>query len=113
MYKQNRSKSMPSPPAETFSHPARIFKALSHPARVRLTHRLLQGECCVSEAEACLGLSQPNVSQHLKILKNAGIIVGNRRGTKICYRLADLRIERVLKIFMIEEIPHEDRRRNQ
>jgi ArsR family transcriptional regulator len=86
---------------------ALIFKALSHPARVRLAHRLRKGGCCVSEAESCLGLSQPNVSQHLKILKDAGLISGRRTGTKICYRLVDDRVERILDLIEIKDKSHE------
>jgi DNA-binding transcriptional ArsR family regulator len=74
------------------------FKALSHPARLMLLRRLMESERCVSDVEKCLGLSQPNVSQHLKILKDAGIIVGRRERTRICYRIADDRITRILRI---------------
>ncbi len=77
---------------------ARVFKALAHPARLVLLRRLLESECCVSEVEHCLGISQPNVSQHLKVLKNAGLIAGRREKTRVCYRIADKRIERILEI---------------
>lgn len=77
---------------------ARIFQALAHPARLLLLRRLMEKECCVSEVERCLGISQPNVSQHLKVLKEAGLIAGRRDKTRVCYRLADDRIERILKI---------------
>ncbi|MBN1939385.1 MAG: helix-turn-helix transcriptional regulator [Candidatus Aminicenantes bacterium] len=82
---------------------ARFFKALAHPARVHLAIRLLRGDCCVSEAGAVLDISQPNVSQHLKILKDAGIISGRRQGAKICYSLADPRLARILRILLFEE----------
>jgi len=80
------------------SETAGIMKALAHPARVRLLRRLMDDECCVSEVEACLHLSQPNVSQHLRVLKNAGIIAGTRRKTRICYRIADDRVRGILKL---------------
>ena len=79
---------------------AGIFKALAHPARIRLLRRLMENECCVSEVEKCLRLSQPNVSQHLQVLKKAGIIIGTRRKTRICYRIADGRVRTVLEILM-------------
>jgi len=63
----------------------------------------------VSDAESCLGLSQPNVSQHLKILKDAGLIAGRRTGTKICYRLVDDRVERILDLIESKEKSHEQR----
>jgi ArsR family transcriptional regulator len=77
---------------------AKRFKALAHPARLLLLRRLMESERCVSDVEKCLGLSQPNVSQHLRILKDAGIIEGRRERTRICYRIADDRIARILRI---------------
>ncbi|MCX6561562.1 MAG: metalloregulator ArsR/SmtB family transcription factor [Candidatus Aminicenantes bacterium] len=77
---------------------AKRFKALAHPARLLLVRRLMENERCVSDVEKCLGLSQPNVSQHLRILKEAGIIEGRRERTRICYRIADERVARILKI---------------
>ena len=77
---------------------ARTFKALAHPVRVRLLRRLLERDCCVHDAEKCLGISQPNVSQHLRVLRLAGIIAGERKKTRICYRIADERVRYILKI---------------
>lgn len=88
---------------------ARIFRALAHPVRIRLLRLLLEGDCCVSEAEARLKISQPNVSQHLKILKTAGLIAGRRRGAKICYEVTDPRIERILRDFSPKENLDEER----
>lgn len=85
-------------PIAAYGPPAKRFKALAHPARLLLLRRLMDSECCVSEVEKCLGLSQPNVSQHLKILKEAGIIQGRRERTRICYRMADDRVSRILNI---------------
>jgi DNA-binding transcriptional ArsR family regulator len=77
---------------------AKRFKALAHPARLLLLKRLMENERCVSDVEKCLGLSQPNVSQHLRILKDVGIIEGRRERTRVCYRIADDRISRILRI---------------
>ena len=78
---------------------SKVFKALSHPARLKLLKNLMKRECCVGEIQKCLALSQPNVSQHLGILKEAGIIVGKREKNKICYSISDNRIKKILKIF--------------
>jgi len=86
-------------PKDNSDEIARIFRALAHPARVRLIKRLADAECCVSEVEKCLRISQPNVSQHLRILREAGLIRGSRRRTRICYRIADDRVRRILEIF--------------
>jgi ArsR family transcriptional regulator, zinc-responsive transcriptional repressor len=109
MNKPNRIRKAGEPDAEACAAEARMFRALAHPARVRLIHRLLEGNCCVSEAEKGLNISQPNVSQHLKILKTAGLIAGERHGAKICYRVIDARAERILRSLAAKENPDESR----
>ena len=76
------------------------FRALSHPARVKLVEDLMEKEFCVGEMQKFLSLSQPNVSQHLKVLREAGIIRGRREKTKICYSIADDNVRRVLLLFL-------------
>jgi ArsR family transcriptional regulator len=67
---------------------ANLFKALAHPARIAIVEFLLKTESCIcGDIVNELPLSQPTVSQHLKELKNAGIIRGNIEGTAICYCL--------------------------
>ena len=79
---------------------SRKFRALSHPARVKLVEDLMKKEFCVGEMQKILSLSQPNVSQHLKVLREAGIIRGRREKTKICYSIADDNVRRVLLLFL-------------
>lgn len=76
------------------------FRALSHPARVKLVEDLMEKECCVGEMQRCLSISQPNVSQHLKVLKDAGIIQGRREKTRICYSIADDNVQKALVLFL-------------
>jgi DNA-binding transcriptional ArsR family regulator len=65
---------------------ARIAKALGHPARVAIIGYLVQKNACIcGDIVNELPLSQPTVSQHLKELKNAGIIKGEVKGNSICY----------------------------
>jgi DNA-binding transcriptional ArsR family regulator len=67
---------------------ATLFKALSHPARVAIIAYLLKVDTCIcGDIVNELPLAQPTVSQHLKELKNAGLIKGNIEGTAICYCL--------------------------
>lgn len=67
---------------------ARVFKALSDPARVRLLSLMAeQGEVCVCNLPGPLGLSQPTVSHHLKVLLDAGIVQRESRGTWAYYKL--------------------------
>jgi ArsR family transcriptional regulator len=64
------------------------FKALADPARVAIVNRLASGEACVCQFTEPLGLSQPTVSHHLKILREAGLVEqASRRGTWTYYRL--------------------------
>jgi ArsR family transcriptional regulator len=86
-----------------FKEISQIFKALAHPSRLELMDSLMKRECCVGEIQKCLELSQPNVSQHLSVLKEAGLIVGRRERNKICYRIADDRIIKILETFEIGE----------
>jgi ArsR family transcriptional regulator len=87
---------IPPSPARSLSNDeaaelAARFAALGDPARVRIVHRLLgagQASVCVCDLVALLGLSQPAVSYHLKILRDAGILQRERRGSFAHYRLA-------------------------
>ena len=69
-----------------FDSLATVCKALSHPARLAILHTLAQrGTCICGEIVDVMPLSQATVSQHLKILKNAGLITGEIEGQKSCY----------------------------
>jgi len=74
------------------------FKALAHPARLKMVVGLVKDECNVGHIQKVLGLPQSTISQHLRILKNAGIIKGRREGTKICYRVIDVRVRKIVGI---------------
>ena len=65
---------------------ATLFKAMSHPARLAIIEYLLKVDTCIcGDIVNELPLAQPTVSQHLRELKNAGIIKGTIEGTAICY----------------------------
>jgi ArsR family transcriptional regulator len=67
----------------------RMFKALAHPARLRIVQLLSVRQSCVcSEVVDEIPLAQATVSQHLKVLKEAGIITGEIQGPAVCYCLA-------------------------
>ena len=74
------------------------LKALAHPARLRIVLGLLKDECNVAQIQKVLGLPQSTISQHLRILKNAGIIKGRREGTKTCYRVINVRVRKIVEI---------------
>lgn len=81
----------PSPPAplredEVDERLATLAKALGHPTRVKIMRFLLHQESCMC-GEICevLPLAQSTVSQHLKVLKDAGLITGEIDGPRVCY----------------------------
>ena len=65
---------------------AAMAKALGHPARVKIVRHLLKANACIcGDIVAAVGLAQATVSQHLKVLKMAGIIRGTINGPATCY----------------------------
>lgn len=67
----------------------RVMKALSDPNRIKIVKMLEQKELCVCELTLLLGLAQPTVSKHLKLLEDAGLVASSRDGAWVNYRLAD------------------------
>jgi ArsR family transcriptional regulator, arsenate/arsenite/antimonite-responsive transcriptional repressor len=64
------------------------FKALGHPVRLGIALRLAEEpETCACDFAEVFGVSQPTISQHLKVLRDAALVVTRRRGTQICYSL--------------------------
>jgi DNA-binding transcriptional ArsR family regulator len=62
------------------------MKALAHPARIAIIQQLIRSNACIcGELVDELGLAQATISQHLKELKNAGLIKGTIEGTSVCY----------------------------
>ncbi|MEM2137994.1 MAG: metalloregulator ArsR/SmtB family transcription factor [Candidatus Anstonellaceae archaeon] len=76
---------------------ARVFAVLSEPARLELLRSLARKEGCVSALQLATGRSQPNVSQHLRVLRDCGLVSAKREGRKICYSLASRQVRQLLK----------------
>lgn len=68
---------------------AEILKTLASPRRLQILHRLAAGACEVGRLADELKLSQPNVSQHLAVLRTNGLVEAERDGREVRYRLAD------------------------
>lgn len=68
---------------------AEILKTLASPRRLEILHRLSLGPIEVGRLADELGLAQPNVSQHLAVLRAAGLVEAEREGREVRYRLAD------------------------
>lgn len=76
----------------------RVFRALGDETRVRIVALLVQGELCVCHVESALGISQPNCSRQLGILKAAGIVESRRDGTWVYYRITEQEHESVTDV---------------
>ena len=68
---------------------ANRFKILSEPIRLRMLHELQDGEKSVTQLTETVETSQPNVSKHLKILQDAGVVKRNQQGNTFYYSIAD------------------------
>lgn len=80
---------------------ARAFKALADPVRLRLLSMIATrdgGEVCVCDLTPAFDLSQPTISHHLKLLREAGLIAAERRGTWVYYRLLPETTDRLAAI---------------
>ena len=81
------------------SEGARLFKALGDETRLAiLRHLREQGEVCACDFVACCDVAQPTVSHHLKVLRQAGLVRGERRGLWIYYRIEPEAFERVREL---------------
>jgi ArsR family transcriptional regulator len=70
-----------------FKAQARVLKALAHPGRLLMVDELSRGERCVCDLAALVGSEMPTISRHLSVLRNAGIVDDEKRGTQVFYRL--------------------------
>jgi ArsR family transcriptional regulator len=75
---------------------AEFLRALGHPTRLQILRRLLDGEAAVAAFESELGLKQPNLSQQLGLLREAGLVSTRREAKSIFYSLADDKVSPVL-----------------
>lgn len=84
----------------------KLFKALAHPIRLQVVKSLLDKDLCVCEINECVTFSQSNLSQHLKILKEAGIVESSKDGLKVNYHISHPKIEELLQLadVIIQEI---------
>lgn len=70
-----------------FEARARIVKAMAHPTRLFLVDALSRGEKCVCELTELVGADMSTVSKHLTVLKSAGIVLDDKRGSQVYYSL--------------------------
>ncbi|NPV27453.1 MAG: winged helix-turn-helix transcriptional regulator [Firmicutes bacterium] len=77
---------------------ADLLKSLGHPTRIRILEFLHDKEMCACEIHPALDLEQSNVSQHLAVLRERGILETRREGTMIIYRVRDPKVFELLEL---------------
>ena len=85
---------------------ARMFKALGDPVRLRLVSLIashLGGEVCVCDISASFELSQPTISHHLKVLREAGLVDCERRGTWVYYWVIPAVLQNLSEVLLVEQ----------
>jgi ArsR family transcriptional regulator len=76
-----------------------LFKALADETRLSILRQLReQEEVCACNFLACCDLAQPTVSHHLKVLREAGLVVGEKRGLWVYYRLNEAKMARLRQL---------------
>lgn len=86
---------------------ARVFKALGDPVRLRLLSMIASregGEMCVCELTPAFDLAQPTISHHLKLLRQAGLIDCERRGTWVYYWAIPSTMERLAAVLRVPQV---------
>ncbi|MEY8014890.1 ArsR/SmtB family transcription factor [Mycobacterium servetii] len=87
---------------------AAMFKALGDPVRLRLLSLIAShpgGEACVCEISTTFDLSQPTISHHLKLLRTAGLLDCERRGTWVYYRVIPAALQQLSSVLCLDEQP--------
>lgn len=74
----------------------KLFKSLGHPVRLKIVRKLGRERLCVCELQEDVEFSQSNLSQHLKILRDSGILSGEKEGLKVMYQVKDFRVLEML-----------------
>jgi Predicted transcriptional regulators len=82
--------------SEQYEAAGELLRALSAPLRIAIVTELAGGGRCVHELVGALKVAQPLVSQHLKVLRSAGVVHGSRRGREIEYSLTDEHIAHIV-----------------
>ncbi len=85
---------------------AEFLKALAHPIRLKIISVLIDSRQCVKNLSEILGASQPNISQHLTILRNKGIVGCRRDGSIVCYYIKDPKVIKIYELLTKEVQAH-------
>lgn len=98
VHSHERRPTPPVPPHEprTLAAAGDLLRALAAPVRIAIVLQLRESERCVHELVDALGVTQPLISQHLRVLKAAGVVHGERHGREVVYRLVDEHLSHIV-----------------
>ncbi len=85
-------------PDNQAKYAAEVLSAIAHPNRIRILECLRDNTHCNCELAPALGLEQSNLSRHLKILVQAGILISWKVGLRVNFKVADQRVYRILEL---------------
>ncbi|MFE9746017.1 DNA-binding transcriptional ArsR family regulator [Saccharothrix saharensis] len=94
----------PRQPTRTLSAAGELLRALAAPVRIAIVLQLREADRCVHELVEALGVAQPLISQHLRVLKAAGVVHGERHGREVVYRLVDEHLAHIV----VDAVTHVD-----
>lgn len=102
----------PARPVGTLAAAGDLLRALAAPVRIAIVLELRSSERCVHELVAALGVAQPLISQHLRVLKAAGVVAGERHGREVVYQLVDEHLAHIVvdAVTHAEEAPDPGRK---
>jgi ArsR family transcriptional regulator len=91
------------PDAEAMSQPiseikAELFRALAHPARIRILEVLIDGERSVGELQPLVGIEMSHLSQQLAVLRRAGLVISRKAGSSVFYVIKDELVADLLRV---------------
>ena len=86
----------PHRPSRTLVAAGDLLRALAAPVRIAIVLQLREADRCVHELVDSLGVAQPLISQHLRVLKAAGVVDGQRHGREVVYRLVDEHLSHIV-----------------
>lgn len=91
VHSADRPPTVPGPvrTPRTLAAAGELLRALAAPVRIAIVLQLLEAERCVHDLVDALGVTQPLISQHLRVLKAAGVVHGERQGREVVYSLVD------------------------
>ena len=83
-----------------YAHAAEVYRVLGDPTRVKIIDQLLHQELCTSDLAEVIGLSEPAVSQHLRLLRMQRVVTSHRHGQRVFYALDDDHVRDLLELTM-------------